>query len=98
MAMSLQSNNHSTTTGKNKRPSKRQGNGEVHDAARDADVIYMVSAEVDKRAAALHAMIADAAYFRAEKRGFEAGHEIEDWLVAEDEIINRLQATGRAAG
>lgn len=29
------------------------------------------------------AMIAEAAYFLAEKRGFEAGHELEDWLTAE---------------
>jgi hypothetical protein len=57
----------------------------------DADVIQMVSSEVDKRAAALHAMISDAAYFRAEKRRFETGHELEDWLAAEDEIAQRMQ-------
>jgi hypothetical protein len=37
-------------------------------------------------------MIAEAAYYRAEKRGFEPGHEIEDWLEAEmavDETIKR---------
>jgi hypothetical protein len=28
-------------------------------------------------------MIAEAAYYRAERRGFEPGHEIEDWLEAE---------------
>jgi hypothetical protein len=31
-------------------------------------------------------MIAKAAYFRAEKRCFEVGHEQEDWLMAEREI------------
>jgi hypothetical protein len=30
--------------------------------------------------------IAEAAYYRAEKRGFTPGHEIEDWLEAEKEI------------
>lgn len=30
--------------------------------------------------------IAEAAYFRAEKRGFAPGYEIEDWLEAEKEI------------
>lgn len=30
--------------------------------------------------------IAEAAYFRAESRGFESGHEMEDWLDAEKEI------------
>jgi hypothetical protein len=28
-------------------------------------------------------MIAEAAYYYAEKRGFEPGHELEDWLEAE---------------
>jgi len=31
-------------------------------------------------------MIQDAAYYRAEKRGFAPGHEHEDWLAAEREI------------
>lgn len=32
------------------------------------------------------AMIAQAAYYRAERRGFEPGHEMEDWLAAERDI------------
>jgi len=32
------------------------------------------------------AMIAEAAYYRAACRGFEPGHELEDWLAAEREI------------
>jgi hypothetical protein len=31
-------------------------------------------------------MVARAAYFRAEHRSFEPGHELEDWLSAEREI------------
>ena len=31
-------------------------------------------------------MIAEAAYFRAERRAFEAGHALEDWLSAEQEV------------
>jgi hypothetical protein len=30
--------------------------------------------------------IAEAAYWRAERRGFKPGHELEDWLEAEREI------------
>ena len=30
-----------------------------------------------------HAMIEEAAYYRAERRGFAPGHELEDWLQAE---------------
>ena len=31
-------------------------------------------------------MVAVNAYYRAEKRAFKAGHELEDWLEAEREI------------
>jgi hypothetical protein len=31
-------------------------------------------------------MVAQNAYYRAEKRGFEDGYELEDWLEAEQEI------------
>ena len=30
--------------------------------------------------------VAIAAYFKAEARGFEPGHELEDWLAAESEV------------
>lgn len=32
------------------------------------------------------ARIAEAAYWRAERRGFAPGHELEDWLTAEREV------------
>ena len=32
------------------------------------------------------AMIAEAAYYRAEQRGFEPGRELEDWFAAESDI------------
>ncbi|MEW6039667.1 MAG: DUF2934 domain-containing protein [Pseudomonadota bacterium] len=35
----------------------------------------------------LHALIAEAAYLRAEKRGFAEGSELEDWLEAEKEVL-----------
>ena len=34
----------------------------------------------------LRGMIAERAYFKAEKRGFATGHEIDDWLEAEQEL------------
>ena len=37
-----------------------------------------------------HDMIACAAYYRAEKRGFSGGGELEDWLEAEVEIDRTL--------
>lgn len=36
-----------------------------------------------------HQMIAEAAYYNAEARGFEGGHEIDDWLEAEAKISTR---------
>jgi hypothetical protein len=35
-------------------------------------------------------LIAKAAYYRAEQRSFEPGHELEDWLTAEAEIEMKL--------
>lgn len=40
-----------------------------------------------------------AAYFRAERRGFAAGYEVEDWLAAEAEVTEKLgPAPSKAAG
>ena len=49
------------------------------------------------------AMVADAAYFYAEHRGFEPGHELEDWLAAESQIdaalrLSEMQAATRTDG
>ena len=38
------------------------------------------------------ALIAEAAFFRAEQRGFDPGHEMEDWLAAESEVDARLMS------
>jgi chromosome segregation ATPase len=38
-------------------------------------------------------MIAEAAYFRAERRGFDAGDPIKDWMEAEAEVDARLKAS-----
>jgi hypothetical protein len=46
---------------------------------------------------ARRAMIAEAAYLRAEQRGFVSGYELEDWLVAEREVDALLFAYHGAA-
>jgi hypothetical protein len=38
-------------------------------------------------------MVAAEAYFRAERRGFAAGKELEDWVAAEVAVDSRLQQT-----
>ncbi len=35
-------------------------------------------------------MIAEAAYYRAEQRGFEIGEDELDWLEAEQDLIDRM--------
>ena len=40
------------------------------------------------------AMIAEAAYFHAERRGFAPGGEVQDWLSAEEEVDALLKAAG----
>lgn len=39
----------------------------------------------------LQRWIAEAAYYRAEQRGFQPGYEAEDWLAAEAEVTARLR-------
>jgi hypothetical protein len=36
-------------------------------------------------------LVAAEAYFRAERRGFAAGSELEDWIAAEAAVDSRLQ-------
>ncbi|RMG29381.1 MAG: DUF2934 domain-containing protein [Gammaproteobacteria bacterium] len=43
------------------------------------------------------AMIAEAAYLRAEARGFQGGDPVEDWLIAEREIDRRLAELAEGA-
>lgn len=44
----------------------------------------------------LYEMIAEAAYYRAEKRGFTPGLEAEDWLHAEADVMQRMKELRRA--
>jgi hypothetical protein len=53
--------------------------------------LYIVRRVVEDRTVS----IASAAYFIAERRGFAPGHEIEDWLAAENEVDQRLAGEGR---
>jgi len=39
--------------------------------------------------------IAEAAYFRAKERNFEPGHELEDWVEAETEVMGRINGADR---
>ena len=53
----------------------------------------MVASEGERRA-----MVQTEAYLRAERRHFEAGHEVEDWLAAEAEVNSRLSQMRKLVG
>jgi len=40
--------------------------------------------------AQMWSMTAEAAYYMAMRRGFAPGHELEDWLAAEEEVLSNL--------
>ncbi len=56
---------------------------DVADASPDAD--QSARAELDR-------MICEAAYYIAAQRGFDPGHELDDWLAAEAQIHDQLAA------
>lgn len=60
-----------------------------------SEVPYAVVALPERFSLDHHAEIAKAAYFRAERRGFARGHEVEDWLEAENELRRRFIGQGR---
>ena len=49
----------------------------------DIDSGYRLEGENDD--SSKYYRTAECAYYKAEARGFEPGHEIDDWLAAEDE-------------
>lgn len=61
----------------------------VTDAAAKAITSVTRFVGPDQRAA----LIAEAAYLRAEQRGFAPGHEVEDWLAAESEVDATMMRT-----
>lgn len=65
------------------------GDGIVAQAERDKDVGQLVAADAEDRTVDHQAKIASAAYFIAEKRGFEPGRELDDWLAAETGLHRR---------
>ena len=48
------------------------------------------NARADVSAGELRKLISEAAYYRAKQRGFAPGHELEDWIQAEAEVMGRI--------
>lgn len=51
----------------------------------------MTAAESAPSENELRQMISEAAYYRAEKRGFAPGLEADDWCEAEAEVLSRVR-------
>ena len=60
--------------------------------AAKAPLVTPAPARVQVTPDARRALIAENAYLRAERRGFEPGYETEDWLAAEVEVDALLRA------
>ena len=54
------------------------------------------AARVEITADELRKLVEEAAYYRAKQRGFEPGHEVEDWVQAEAEVLRRIGAESRS--
>ena len=78
-------------SGRRARKRAAVGNGVIAQAERDQDVRQLITAEPKGGTAELQSRIALKAYFFAEKRGFEPGHELDDWLAAEAAVARAEQ-------
>jgi hypothetical protein len=70
------------------RPSSRETASSPQSAVQSDSSLVVTTAHIEPEQRC--AMIAEAAYYRAEHRGFEQGHELEDWCLAEGEIDTML--------
>ncbi len=49
------------------------------------------SARAEASPEEIRQLIAEAAYYKAKDRGFQPGHELEDWIQAESEVMRRVE-------
>jgi hypothetical protein len=63
-------------------------------ATSETPVAAHARAEISKDE--LRQLVSEAAYYRAKQRGFTPGHEVEDWVQAEAEVLRRIGADGTA--
>jgi hypothetical protein len=71
-------------TSKTKKPKS------VRVGIKESAVVQETTPAAQKPLANVHAQIAVAAYYLAERRHFASGHEIDDWLQAERQVLGAL--------
>jgi hypothetical protein len=75
-----------TGSSRTSKPSAPLGNDTPAQDTPDVTGRTLERREIPSFSDSREARIAEAAYWRAERRGFESGHELDDWLEAEREI------------
>lgn len=70
----------------NPKGSRKVESRKAGELAKAAGPIQQIAAEERQR------LIAEAAYYRAQKRKFEGGSSLEDWLAAEADVDRQLLA------
>jgi hypothetical protein len=83
-----------TLTTRNQSRAKAAAASTTQDSVHDVAVVRATLAATPAPQINREQLIGEAAYHRAEARGFEPGHELEDWLVAEAEVDARLCSEG----
>jgi hypothetical protein len=81
---------------RSKKPAAKTSSAAAHGGLQGKKISLRSLANVSP-AERLH-MVHEAAYYRAEKRGFEPGHEVEDWAEAEREIDELIANAKRISG
>ncbi len=77
------------------RPERQRGNG---GRGRSTPGSERPSTDEPRRESALVQAISEAAYHRAAARGFEPGHELDDWVEAEKQITATTKPADAAGG
>ena len=69
-----------------KKPSRGRPGKEAQSSSQPASSPPVADGQTSVAADECRLMISQAAYFLAEQRGFAPGHDVEDWLAAEQRI------------
>jgi hypothetical protein len=83
-------------SGRTKKPAPAPAIARESASAAEVTDTQLERREIPSFSESREARIAEAAYWRAERRGFTAGQELDDWLAAEKEIDEDIAASGRA--
>jgi len=79
-----------TGTGRTKKPTPPAAAPAAPKEPTEVTATHLERREIPSFSESREARIAEAAYWRAERRGFTAGQELDDWLAAEREVDEDL--------